>query len=240
MFELKVLAAVFLSLLVIGVGMTQGILGGSDGLKGVKDISILDRIRGLANFDGFLNLKEEYNSSVNIQSTVEPEDSGIVLEIGEDGSNVVLNYQSTPNSSLTLGEGSLSSISSENAELNLKSFRGSITYEDQILTLRGKIVNISAGDLEVHYPQPEPVKFSGLDLNYISIEGLPQTHFKFDSAGGSFKIDDSSGNFTEEEVSLTAFTGNLTIEKRGLESLAYNYQGFVSEASFGKIGVPGK
>lgn len=227
--DYKVVAAVFVTLLAVAIGMKDS----SSGIGGL-DIDIPDSVGDI------LNLKDRaaiFSSGETPNTSIESSFSS-----GEDIEK--LSISDKADVVHIKGKDALIEIGGleadvEGVDMVFANFTGKIKLEGN-LTLNGKAESMEFNALPFTASEPKKVSATVTDPVFVSVDKLRSRSMEFEEVSGSFSSGGTTITLDKEPTSITSFEG---VFARNYSSEKYSMNGKVFEAVFGegnsKTGIGG-
>lgn len=223
MIDLKVVAAVLVTLLGIAVGMGQGTIQQGD-FTGLKDLpNIVNKIRDFdwgrgTDFFAQENGKEKIAINASLRRDQLQE---IKLSFSRPVRSLTATYSSS-GGDIKIGGMEISPKGSEGT-LKITDYRGSIKLGDRV-SLDGKA---SAADLNgVSFNSSTiTVSTTGFEPSHLQLRRLPLTTFNFKQVTGELHAGsrNTSISLEDRDLDITGFSGDLTVDaEQGSYQLAGN------------------
>lgn len=224
MFDLKVITAVFVTLLGIAIGMSQGALDKGD----LNDFSgLLEDIRSSpGKLIDLITGKSEMNATIRLQVEVESIPY-FKKEFSRPVGELKLKY-GFPNSDFYINGAEFSS-KQKMVSISVKDYRGTLDI-DENLGVKGSANYVSFGDF-VFNSSSVRIETNDLEAEKIEVKELPITSFAFEDIEGVVKLFNKNDvSFRNETVRLMGFKGDLEIN---FEEDKLYMEGKASEVSVG-------
>lgn len=210
--DLRVLAAVFVTLFAIGIGMSQG------------DLQSRDIFGTLKGFDGtdlsdLLQQKAERQANNSISARLENR-AAVQLELGTPTS---MSITLDPDTRVRTGDSTLTT--SEPSRITFQRFTGSVTITGRNVSVDGTARDIAVGSFTFNYSSPKVVRITDGHASAYSFTGIRGQRFVFRNTSGTVTPPfESKTGF--ETVRFESFRGNLTVPQPN----TYEFEGRVFRA----------
>lgn len=198
--DLRVLVAVFVTLFGIAVGMGQG------QIDTATIQNVLDDVRGAGDLGTLLQQRTEKDANITLQGTftsTSPLDLSLTtpttlhLTVGARTEIAFAGSQVTPTST---------------ANLTIDGFTGTVTVDGNV-SIEGSASRLDTPQFTFNTSTPKPVTLTADTVERVTVDGIEQQDLRFRNTTG--RITAAGGNniqLEEDDVSLTAYTGVLTIK----------------------------
>lgn len=203
MFDLKVITAVFVTLLGIAVGMSQGAVDKGE----INDISTLlkDISETPRKLLDMFKSGTQLNASIDLEVVLEdiPE---FKKEYSRSLSSIRFMYY--PGSSIRINDADFSS--KNKAPISISNFKGSIDIGEE-LSMKGSGKRAELGDY-IFNSSSIRVEAEKITRASYEVRGMPATTFSFDDAKGSIKLSKSDISLKNESLKVVGFKGDMKID----------------------------
>lgn len=213
--DLRVLAAVFLTLFAVAIGMSQGALDIQEVRGSLDDLRTSGDISDLLKRAGSTASNTTISGSITAAGDTE-------LEI-RSGSRLELDIR--PSTTATVGDSALQT--SGNTSLVVRGFRGTIHVSPDNMTVKGTTEGITTPSFDFSYSSPKKLKV-GSPSPMINIMDLKKQTFDFKNATGTVTAEGTSVEVDGEQALFRGFTGNMTVEGN-----SYSLEGRLQSAALG-------
>ncbi|MDY6773762.1 MAG: hypothetical protein SVS85_01055 [Candidatus Nanohaloarchaea archaeon] len=196
--DLRILAAVFITLSAVAVGMAHGNLRISDlgetfqGLEGAGGLTQMLEKAGRASPNSSVSgsLKTSERTDIDVQTP-----AVLLFRSGISGVEI----------------GGSTVKTEENASLKVKGFRGSVKVSPRNMSVQGSITGVSTPSFEFVYSSPKEFSAGSSDPD-LSIRSLEGASFRLENATGTVTASGTTVQVDSERAWIQQFYGNLSIE----------------------------
>jgi len=228
--DIKVLAAVFITLFGIAVGMADGDLT-------VDDLSDLDTVKerfdksmkkiekGGDIFDGIDTGKEIFetgeppNTSITASFTTSSATDSITLDRG-----ATVTFRG--DTRLTIND---LTTSEEDFEGSISGFTGRVSVGTNT-SIEGSATALSFSSLSFNTSEPKDVSVDIDAPEFVRISGIERKPLRFERVNGSFSVDGTTVSVQNDSVSLGSFSGEVSYDPAGDR---FSLDGRVADARVG-------
>ncbi|MCJ7479263.1 MAG: hypothetical protein MUP63_03755 [Candidatus Nanohaloarchaeota archaeon QJJ-7] len=217
--DMKVLAAVFITLFAVAIGMSQGNLE-------VGELG--DKFQGFESSGNLSDLLEQADQS-SLNNTVSASLS--TPETVEFGAQNPVKLQITTDNTTEFAIGESTASSQAGATITLGGFRGTVENSPGNTSIDGTVKEVSTQALDLSYSSPKTFStdYIGKELSLQNLERvtlhLPNSTGTVDSGGTTIKLD-------SENAWFKGFTGNVTFSDS-----TYDLEGRVASAELGDVNI---
>ncbi|MDY6769303.1 MAG: hypothetical protein SVW02_04315 [Candidatus Nanohaloarchaea archaeon] len=217
--DLRVLAAVFLTLFAVAIGMSQGDVSLDDvsdiasGLQTSGDLSTILQQAG----------KRTANTTITGELTA-PDTAELEIR-----SRSRLELGVGPANTIHVGESTLSTA--ENTSLVADGFRGTVHIAPDNMTVTGSVSSIATPQFDFSYGSPKSFTVTS-PVPKASIHYLETQDFKFVNATGAVTASGTRIEVEQERAWFRGFTGNLSVD-----GITYTLEGRIRSAVLGDATV---
>lgn len=217
--DLRVLAAVFLTLFAVAVGMAQGEIQMTD---------LQDTAEGLPTSTGLLDILSQAGTQVANTTVTGTITSSAATELQVHGRSR-LAMQLGPTATVYAGDSTLQP--GGNASIVVKGFRGTVSIGATNTTVTGSVNSISTPALDLTYPSPREFSATVATAD-IAFRGLSRESITVENATGTVTADETTIKVEGETATFKGFTGNLSVTGD-----QYEVSGAVRSAMLGDVEV---
>ncbi|MDY6761881.1 MAG: hypothetical protein SVY41_02435 [Candidatus Nanohaloarchaea archaeon] len=213
--DLRVLAAVFLTLFAVAIGMAQGnvdVTDVRDGLQGIRT--------GVDLSDALVQ-DENASGGAAIEGTVTSEDA-VDLQI-----RAPARVQFTAGSDTTVVVGGSTLQPEENTSITAGGFEGNIHIAPDNVTVSGTVTRISTAQLAFDYDTGTEFSTT-LETPRLTLTGMERQSLQFTNATGTVTVDATQIEVDQEQAVFNGFSGNLSVDRS-----AFSLVGTVQRAVLG-------
>ena len=216
--DLKIIAAVLVVLLIVGVGLET-----YD--KEVRDFTDISEIfGGLRGIFDTIDVDEEPRGDTEINVNFVDQDEGSKID-----------YEGYIDEIEILGDGisiNFSTFSSEPTYLEVANYTGDFVFGDRNATFDGEATNVTLVDNELVSEERESVSIDSYE-DQVVVENITNVDMEFKKADGTFFRDNQTIELQETKLKLQDFTG-MYLKDFGGGTI--NLEGVVSRAEIGEEG----
>lgn len=221
--DLRVLTAVFVTLLAIALGMSHGNLQSQD---------VLNTISGLQDTDLSSLVEQQTAGTKSANRTVTATFTAadpVQLELSGE-TTFALNL--TPGTTAHIGDSSLTTRREETVRFT--GFTGSVRLSGENITVDGTAREVVMGAFTFNYSSPRVVKITDGQLSSAAFSGLQKQSIVFGDATGTANLHNTTITLNEEEAVFNAFSGDLTVP----QPKTYRVEGTYHRAVLGPVTSP--
>ncbi|MDY6769743.1 MAG: hypothetical protein SVU88_02100 [Candidatus Nanohaloarchaea archaeon] len=213
--DLRVLAAVFLTLLAVAVGMAQGTLD----VQGIQDAA--EGLKTGGDLSGLLQQAGTSAANTTITGTiVSPRTADLRI-----GARSRLELAVSGETAVDIGDSTLQTA--DDSELVVRGFTGRVHISPDNMTVTGTVTGVSTPTFDFSYGSPK--KFSvHSPTPRIAVSRLERQTFRFANATGTVNAGGTSVAVDQERAWFRGFSGNLSVD-----GTTYELAGTVRSAALG-------
>ncbi|MFB6294660.1 MAG: hypothetical protein ABEI97_02780 [Candidatus Nanohaloarchaea archaeon] len=218
--DLRVLAAVFLTLFAVAIGMAQGnidVADVRDGLQGLRT--------GVDLTDALTQQTGNTSSGTSISGTITAPGS-VDLSIGAP---TRLTFTVGGDAAVSVGGSTVEPAA--NTSITVNGFEGDIHISPDNVSITGAVTRFATDRIAFDYE--EGAEFTAaLTTPHLSVDGLQRQTLQFSNATGTVTADATEIQVSGDQAVLEGFTGNLSVD-----GTAYTLDGTVTSAALGDAQV---
>ncbi len=196
--DFRVLTAVFLTLLAIAVGMSEGGLSSEDVLGALKDVR-------RPSVDGLFDGATERPANTTVSARLDAAE--LSLEVGRPADLTLTVDAGTP---VTVGDSTLTVA--RNGTVRFSRFTGSVAATRDNMTVAGTAREVAVGQFTFNYSSPTVVELSGRTVSRLSVVGVTDQTLSFQDASGAVNASGTGIAVDDERAVFQGFDGNVTVD----------------------------
>jgi hypothetical protein len=221
--DVKVVAAVFITLFGIAVGMADGDLQ----MKEVPKLSNLPNVWEYIKFgdsfspSGLFNSRKPANTSIEASFTAD--EARFDKKFSDPVERIVVSGKGIEMDIAGFSAGS------DRVEVTLTNYTGRVTFNGNV-SLDGNVEAIDVGSLHLESKKPRGITLGVSDPTNISMQGIGGVNLDLNTTTGRFSSGDTTVRLTGSPANLKWFEGSLA---KNFGSGKYRLEGKVYEAVLG-------
>lgn len=219
--DTRVLTAVFVTLFAVAIGMQHGALSTQE------FFDTLDDFRGAGDLGEVIDRTQDRTANTSVSGTLTSSDAVSV------SANAPMTVSVTLANGTTARVGDSTLRSSGGSTVRFAGFTGTVTLEDDNLTVEGTARNVTTPALAFTYDAATTVSITG-PRSDVAMDGLTGQTLTFANATGDIRAGDTSISVDDELARFEHFDGNMSVSGE-----AYTLRGEVFAATLGDARIGG-